>query len=68
MHTANTHRQHVTALADALEKAYYFGGSLQRAAHEAANAERFELTDDLWESAHDLLWVRVEADRSFREA
>ena len=67
MHTANTHRQHVTALADALEKAYYFGGSLQRAAHEAANAERFELTDNLWESAHDILWVRVEADRSFRQ-
>ena len=68
MPTAKTHRQQVTALADALEKAYYFGGSLQRAAYEAANAERFELTDDLWESAHDILWVRVEADRSFREA
>ena len=46
MPTAITHRQQVTALADALTKAYYFGGSLQRAAHEAANAERFELTDD----------------------
>ena len=68
MPTAKTHRQQVTALADALEKAYSFGGSLQRAAYEAANAERFELTDDLWESAHDILWVRVEADRSFREA
>ena len=67
MHTAKTHRQQVTALADALEAAYYCGGLLQRAAHEAANAERFELTDDLWESAHDILWVRVEADRSFRQ-
>jgi hypothetical protein len=28
----------------------------------------FELTDDLWESAHRLLWERIEAARSFREA
>jgi len=68
MHTPNTHRQQVAALADALEKVYALAGSLQRAAHEVANAEGFELTDDLWESAHRLLWARIEAARSFREA
>ncbi len=68
MHTANTHRQQVTALADALEKVYSLAESLQRAAHEAANAEGFELTDELWESAHRLLWARIEAARSFQEA
>ena len=59
-----THYQQVTAVSDALEAAYYCGASLQRAAYEVANVEGFELTDDLWESAHDVLWARIEAARS----
>jgi len=68
MHTPNTHRQQVTALADALETAWQLCGSLTRAAHETAADYGFELTDELWEAAHRQLQARIEAARSFRSA
>jgi len=63
-----TPRQQLIAVADVLESAYHSGGSLQRSAHDVSAMGGFELTDDLWESAHRLLWERIEAARSFREA
>jgi hypothetical protein len=63
-----TPRQQLIAVADVLESAYQSGASLQRAAHDASASGGFALTDDLWESAHRLLWARIQAARSFREA
>jgi hypothetical protein len=63
-----TLRQQLIAVTDVLESAYHSGGSLQRCAHDASASGGFELTNDLWESAHRLLWARIQAGRSFREA
>ena len=68
MPTPYTHRQQVTAVTDALETAWQLCGSLTKAAHETAADYGFELTDDVWEAAHRLLWARIEAARSFQEA
>jgi hypothetical protein len=63
-----TPRQQLIAVADVLESAYHSGGSFQQCAHDVSASGGFELTDDLWESAHRLLWARIQAERSFREA
>jgi hypothetical protein len=54
-----THRQQVAAVADVLEAAYHTAESFERPAREAAAQGEFLLTDDLWESAHRLLWARL---------